>query len=152
MLFDELGSAACDRLKEILDRREPKILGLIRAGSSLTPAERERIDDAIVAESISLMATGWRRTVESEALRPLIQATRALVPLRTTELPGWGKYDKTQRPTGDPYQDGAAADGYGPHPGTSGAIPPAQMPELHLLPDDYDIPDDPAASILGPAS
>ncbi len=152
MIFDDLGPEWVARLDHILERREPKILGLLRAGAELSASERERIDDAIIDENVALMSPERRLTVESEAVRSLLAATRRLVPRRRSELPDRHAFEDGRRPPGDPYLDGGAESGYGPRPGTTGAIPPEQMPELHLLPEDYDIPDDPAASILGPAS
>jgi hypothetical protein len=151
MLFDALGPEWVARLYAILDRREPKVLGLIRSGTPLSVTERKRVTNAVEDEALDLMGTDLRMTIESEELRPLISALGRVAPFDRTQLPGYGTWDRSQPINhDDPLGDGGAAAGYGPRPGTTGEIPEDEMPTLHLVPDDYRILPDPSVAILGP--
>ncbi len=125
-LFDELPPDDLATLYEVLSRREPKILGIIQSGGDLSPAERERVDGALMEESVAVMTADFHVTPEHDRMHDLMRATRALVPLRFDELP-----PTTWRPgmplTGDPLGDGGAANGYGPRPHD---VPPDQWPPV----------------------
>lgn len=123
-IFDELPPDDLATLYDLLSRWEPKILGIIQSGSDLTPAERQRVDRAIMYESVEVMTPDFDVTPEHDRMHDLVRATRALVPLRSNEInrPYWRK---GMPPSSDPLGDGGAANGYGPRPHN---VPPDQWP------------------------
>ena len=132
-LFDELSPDSLTDLYEALDRYEPKILGIIQNGGALTPTERRRVDHAIIDASVDAMGPDFEPTPKSERLGDLVYASRAVVPLRNREIPGWGTRKKGDPPNPDPYRDGGAANGYGPrpHPVVAEAPPiPDERPDV----------------------
>lgn len=152
-VFDAMGPDWVARLYTILDRHEPKILGMIQRGDRLAAVQLERIGTALINESICLMTPEGRMTEESEQMRWLFSAVNRIAPYNDHDLPNYGiPWDRTKPiDHSDPYGDGGAAAGWGPRPGTSSLIPPEEMPAvLHPVPDDYDIPEDPSVAILGP--
>lgn len=123
-IFDELPPDDLATLYDLLSRWEPKILGIIRSGSDLSPAERERVDDAIMDESVAVMTPDFKITPEHDRMHDLVRATRALVPLRSSEIkrPYWRKGMPIPQ---DHYGDGGAANGYGRRPHD---VPPEEWP------------------------
>ncbi|HEY0189388.1 MAG TPA: hypothetical protein VGC67_18035 [Cellulomonas sp.] len=117
-IFDGLPPQSLAELYELLDTYEPKILAIIRSGADLTPTERRRVDHAIMDASVAAMGPDFEETPDHLRLYDLVGETRALVPLRNDEIPDRGIWKKGDPPTGDPYGDGGAANGYGPRPDT----------------------------------
>uniref|UniRef100_UPI0021D7E931 hypothetical protein n=1 Tax=Cellulomonas sp. RIT-PI-Y TaxID=3035297 RepID=UPI0021D7E931 len=101
VLFDALPPDDLATLYDVLSRREPKILGIIKSGKGLTAAERERVDGALMEESVAVMTPDLDVTPEHDRMHDLMRATRALVPLRFDELPPT-TWRKGMPLTGDP--------------------------------------------------
>ena len=134
-IFDGLSPDETQDLYDALAEFEPKILGIIQSGGSLTPSERLRVDHAIMDASVGAMGPDFEPTPTSERLHELVYTTRHLVPRRNQEIPGWGTWKKGDpRPSGGMYRDGGTANGYGPrlHP---------EEPEAGTIPGEPQLPE-----------
>jgi hypothetical protein len=89
-IFDLLDEFEAALMTEILERKSPDLLEMLREGSGLRPGERERMYDNLFEEASMSMTKDWFETPRFFAIEALIQHLGKHIPRQPERLANWG--------------------------------------------------------------
>jgi hypothetical protein len=89
-VFDLIDSSERALLVEILERKAPDLLEMLREGKVLSPGERERMYDEIEEDLVLSLTKDYDMTPRFYAIESLLQRLRKHIPRQTERLVIWG--------------------------------------------------------------